>query len=125
MEVDAPLSANARRRGRELRSRSNVVNQMFGGEATFSEQVGGFFPVRRDFANDTAEQLANDAQPVMNAWLLRLKYVVDNAPSLEDLPHLIAREFDELPTDKLVEVIQLAMMAGTLAGMGEVVAENE
>lgn len=125
MEVDAPLSANARRRGRELRSRSNVVNQMSGGEATFSEQVGGFFPVRRDFANDTAEQLANDAQPVMNAWLLRLKYVVDNAPSLEDLPHLIAREFDELPTDKLVEVIQLAMMAGTLAGMGEVVAENE
>lgn len=84
-----------------------------------------FAPVRRDFANATTAQLASETQPMINDWLLRLKHLVDNAPSLEALPNLIAHEFSELPTDKLVDVVQMGLMAGHLAGMAEVKAESD
>lgn len=84
-----------------------------------------FAPVRRDFANATTAQLASESQPMINDWLLRLKHLVDNAPSLEALPNLIAHEFSELPTDKLVDVVQMGLMAGHLAGMAEVKVESD
>lgn len=100
---------------------NTTTNKTTKNNLAFSE----FAPVRRDFANDTTSQLASDTQPIINDWLLRLKHLVDNAPSLEALPNLIAHEFSELPTDKLVDVVQMGLMAGHLAGMAEVKVESD
>ncbi len=84
-----------------------------------------FNPVYQDYADHTTAQLAQNSQPVINDWLSRIKAVIDTANSLDDVPNLIINAFNDLPDDKLVDIIQLAMTAGQLAGMAEVVAENE
>ncbi|MFB2538825.1 DUF935 domain-containing protein [Acinetobacter sp. c3-l95] len=84
-----------------------------------------FKPLTVDYANTAADTMAQDAQPIVNDWLLRLKHVIDNATSLQQLQELIAQEFSELPSDKLVEVISMGLTAGTLAGMAQATAESE
>lgn len=68
---------------------------------------------------------ANSRCLLINDWLSHIKAVIDTATSLDEVPNLIINAFNDLPDDKLVEIIQMAMMAGTLSGMAEVVAENE
>lgn len=103
-------------------------------EILVPEQAGGdssnlafneFNPIRKDYADQTTGQLATNSQPIINDWLSRLKAVIDTATSLDEVPNLIINAFNDLPNDKLVDIIQMAMMAGTLSGMAEVVAENE
>lgn len=103
-------------------------------EILVPEQAGGdssdlafneFNPIRKDYADHTTGQLATNSQPIINDWLSHIKVVIDTATSLDEVPDLIINAFNYLPNDKLVEIIQLAMMAGTLSGMAEVVAENE
>lgn len=84
-----------------------------------------FNPIRKDYADQTTGQLATNSQPIINDWLSRIKAVIDTATSLDEVPNLIINTFNDLPNDKLVDIIQLAMTAGQLAGMAEVVAENE
>lgn len=84
-----------------------------------------FNPIRKDYADQTTGQLATSSQPIINDWISRIKAVIDTATSLDEVPNLIINAFNDLPDDKLVDIIQLAMMAGQLAGMAEVVAENE
>lgn len=84
-----------------------------------------FNPIRKDYADQTTGQLATNSQPIINDWLSHIKAVIDTATSLDEVPNLIINAFNDLPDDKLVEIIQMAMMAGTLSGMAEVVAENE
>lgn len=99
----------------------------------FSEQgqsaglAGGqaFTPVRLDYAESNVNKLGEQSQTVVDDWLARIKNVVDTAPSIDWLPDLLAREFSELPTDELVEIIQLGMMAGNMAGRAEVQAEAD
>lgn len=122
VEVDAPLSAQARVRGRETRQRADGQDgqQVSGQRVDFSEvQV-----LPQDYASLNTQRLANDSQPVIDDWLLRIKSVIDNAVSLESLPDLLANEFSELPTDKLVQVIEMGLMASNLAGQAEVLAET-
>lgn len=103
-------------------------------EILVPEQAGGnnenlafneFNPIRKDYADHTTGQLATNSQPIINDWLSRIKAVIDTATSLDEVPDLIINAFNDLPDDKLVDIIQLAMTAGQLAGMAEVVAENE
>lgn len=103
-------------------------------EILVPEQAGGnndnlafneFNPIRKDYADHSTGQLATSSQPIINDWLIRIKAVIDTATSLDEVPDLIINAFDDLPNDKLVDIIQLAMTAGQLAGMSEVVAENE
>mgnify|MGYP002656223164 CR=1 FL=1 len=103
-------------------------------EILVPEQAGGnndnlafneFSPIRKDYADHTTGQLATNSQPIINDWLSRIKAIIDTANSLDEVPNLIINAFNDLPDDKLVDIIQMAMMAGQLAGMAEVVAENE
>ncbi len=122
VEVDAPLSGYARERGREPRERQLAVGQEIVGkdDLAFNE----FNPIYKDYADHTTGQLATNSQPIINDWLSRIKAVIDTANSLDDVPNLIINAFNDLPDDKLVDIIQLAMTAGQLAGMAEVVAET-
>lgn len=84
-----------------------------------------FVPIHKDYADHATGQLAKNSQPMIDDWLNRIKAVIDTASSLDEVPNLIINAFNDLPNDKLVDTIQIAMMAGKLAGMAQVVAENE
>lgn len=84
-----------------------------------------FSPVYQDYADRTTAQLANNSQPVIDDWLVKIKAIISTANSLDDVPHLITQAFADLPDDKLVSVIKMAMTASHLAGMAQVVAEYE
>lgn len=117
VEVDAVLGASARTR----RDNSSGNAQVSGMEADFSEQ--DFTPLRLDFAKANINKLAAASQSSVDAWLIRLESVINSASNLEALPDLIAREFDNLDDEQLVDVIAEAMNAATLAGRAEVMAE--
>lgn len=98
-----------------------VSNQSPALPTNFSEST--FTPLRLDYAESNVNKLGEQSQQVVDGWITRIKKVVDTAPNINWLPDLLAREFSELPTDELVEVIQQGMMAGELAGRAEVNAE--
>lgn len=126
VEVDAPLSGYARERGREPRVRQLADEQLARQDMVGKDGLAfnEFNPIRKDYADQTTGQLATSSQPIINDWLSRIKAVIDTATSLDEVPDLIINAFNDLPNDKLVDIIQMAMMAGQLAGMAEVVAEN-
>lgn len=102
-------------------NKSNAGAQVSGIQADFSEQ--DFKPLRLDYAEANIDKLAAASQSSVDDWLDKLEALINSAPSLEALPDLIAREFDNLDDTQLVEVIAEAMTAATLAGRAEVVAE--
>lgn len=118
VEVDAVLGATGRSR---IDNIGKDGSQLSGVEADFSEQR--FAPARLDYADANVDKLAADSQSSVDEWLVRLEVLINTAPSLEALPDLIAREFDNLPTEQLVDVIEQGLLAATLAGRAEVVAE--
>ncbi|WP_019672297.1 DUF935 domain-containing protein [Psychrobacter lutiphocae] len=132
VDVDAPLTAQARSRGRAARGRQDEATQDSGVKADFSEnpsptlavsKEGRFTPIRIDYADTNVDKMANASQPYIDDWLTRLKVVIDSAPNLEALPDMLANAFSDLPNDELVEVIALGMTAAELAGGAEVVGE--
>ncbi len=91
--------------------------------ASFSEP--SFEPVRLDYADANVAKLAKQSQPIIDDWLARIKATMDTATDINQLPDMIANEFSELPTDELVKVMEMALMAGELAGRAEVMAESD
>ncbi len=152
VEVDAPLSATARSRGREPRERggnqqnyanSGAMVDFSEGELTPSNSLPPLTPpyqgedkkqgrelktyeaVRLDYADANVAKLAKQSQPIIDDWLARIKATMDTATDINQLPDMIANEFSELPTDELVKVMEMALMAGELAGRAEVMAESD
>lgn len=119
VEVDELIKAPSTVRS----NKSHSGAQVSGMKADFSEQ--DFEPVRLDYTDANIDKLAAASQQSVNEWLARLETVINTAPSMDALPDLIAREFDNLPTEQLVEVIEQALIAATLAGRAEVIAEAE
>lgn len=120
VEVDAVLGATSRTRVNES---DGTASQVSGVKADFSEQE--FEPVRIDYADANIDKITAASQQYVNDWLNRLQLLVNSAPSMEALPDMIAAEFDNLPTEQLVDVIEMGLMAATLAGRTEVQAEAD
>lgn len=119
VEIDVPQSLPSTNHT----NKPKADGQVSGMKADFSEQA--FEPERLDYADANIDKIAIGSQPALENWLSRLQTVIDNAPSMQALPDLIAQEFDNLPTDQLVNVIEQGLMAATLAGRAEVIAEAE
>lgn len=116
VEVDTPLGAPPASGATPV-----ADSQLSGMKADFSER--SFAPPRLDYADANVDKLADASQSSIDDWLIRLETIINTAPSLEALPDLIAAEFDNLPTEQLVDVIEQGLIAATLAGRAEVVAE--
>lgn len=94
----------------------------------FAELQFGEVKPYQDWADKTAGQLADTANPVIYDWLKRIKALLvaheREGKSLNEFGDSLLAEFSELPTDELAKVMELGLLAGELAGRGEVVNET-
>jgi phage gp29-like protein len=72
-----------------------------------------------------AQQLAPAGAQVVGEWMQRLKQLLAEATSTDDLQARILAAFDELPEAELVDVMGLGLAAARLAGMDAARAEAE
>ena len=73
-----------------------------------------------DYADTVAPLLGAIGQPVVDAWIERIRAVVNRAPSLAALPEALVAEFAELDDTQLVQAMTLALSCAQLAGRAEV-----
>ncbi|GKT21671.1 DUF935 family protein [Acidovorax sp. SUPP3334] len=73
-----------------------------------------------DYAATVAPMLATVGQPIVDAWVTRIRSVVHRTASLAELPNALVAEFAELDDDRLVQAMTLALSCAQLAGRAEV-----
>ena len=73
-----------------------------------------------DYADTVAPLMAAVGQPVVDAWIARIRAVVDGVSSLAALPEALVAEFSELEDAQLVQAMTLALSCAQLAGRAEV-----
>jgi len=64
-----------------------------------------------------AGQLAGAGDTVLAGWMERIKAMVEAADSPEQLRANILAAYDQLPSEQLAKLIELALIAAELAGM--------
>lgn len=80
-----------------------------------------FTPVPQvNFVDATAARLEQDAQPILDDLVSRIRQVVQNATSFQHLQDDVLAEFSELDASEMVKVMQIAMTVAELQGRAEV-----
>ncbi|MFN3437804.1 MAG: DUF935 domain-containing protein [Acidovorax sp.] len=73
-----------------------------------------------DYADTVAPALAALGQATVDAWVARIRGVVNKAASLAELPNALVAEFAELNDADLVHAMTLALSCAQLVGRAEV-----
>ena len=73
-----------------------------------------------DYAATVAPLLAAMGRPTVDAWIERIRGVIDRADNLAELPEALVSEFAELDDSRLVQAMALALSCAQLAGRAEV-----
>ena len=94
-------------------------------------QFGEIVPLSykwEDWADKASGQIADNANPIVIDWLRRIKRLLDfhvlRGTNMTEFANVLTQEFSELQTDELVKAMELGLLAGELAGRGEVVNET-
>lgn len=75
------------------------------------------------FADLAAERLAADAAPAVEAWLRRIRAMLDSASSLEEFRARLLAAYPDLGSDDLAATLAAALGAADLAGRYDILAE--
>ncbi|MEG2269326.1 MAG: DUF935 family protein, partial [Acinetobacter sp.] len=98
----------------EQRSAREPTPSVSFAEATFT-------PVPRTNPIDqVTTQLDKEAEPFLNDMVNRIRDVVKNETSFQNLQDAILAEFSELPSDELTQIMSIAFSLAELQGRSEV-----
>lgn len=93
----------------------------------FAEMRFGEIIPYQDWVDGVSQQMADNANPVIIDWLTRIKRLLNfhvvQGHDMADFANALTQEFSELPTDELVKVMELGLIAGEMAGRAEVINE--
>ena len=79
-----------------------------------------FTPVQANPIDQATTQLEQAAEPYLNDMVNRIRHVVKNEKSFQDLQDAIVAEFSELPSDELTQIMSIAFSLAELQGRSEV-----
>lgn len=79
-----------------------------------------FTPVRQNPIDQATVQLEKEAEPFLNDMVNRIRHVVKNESSFQNIQEAILAEFSELPSDELTEIMSIAFSLAELQGRSEV-----
>lgn len=136
MEDPEDLGARAERDGkvRQLGYKPTLayVTQTYGDGWEPAPEPGGFGPTNFaagdtppvDTVDAMTEQLAVETDAVVTAWVDEIRKASERAGSLQELRTDLVQLQQRMPTDKLGEIMQLALAAGHLVGRDEAAEES-
>ncbi|NVE91553.1 DUF935 domain-containing protein [Vreelandella titanicae] len=76
------------------------------------------------YRDATLDQLDDQAQPIVNAWVNQVQQLVEQAESFEQLQELVTNTFEDLDETELASVMAAAFEAADLAGRAGVDEET-
>lgn len=79
-----------------------------------------FTPVRQNPIEQATRQLEEAAEPLLNDMVNRIRTVVRNETSFQNMQDAILAEFSELPSEELTQVMSIAFAFSELQGRSEV-----
>ena len=79
-----------------------------------------FTPVRQNPIDAATQELEIAAEPLLNDMVNRIRTVVRNETSFQNMQDAILAEFSELPSEELTQVMSIAFAFSELQGRSEV-----
>jgi phage gp29-like protein len=100
--------------------RAASASETDGGTVTAAQQIDPPHP-----ADLITDQLAIEAAPAWQAIMDRIRELVQQAKSLDELRDALLADYNNLPADDLVRVMQAAFAVAALAGRFDAVEESQ